>query len=71
MRTYIINRKFYRGRFPAVVTVGGEQLTSNENGEIVDPPLRVAQMLEDMPEWARVQGDYPFEDGTTRAVARN
>lgn len=71
MRVYIVNRKFYQGRLPVTVTIDGEEYTSTDEGEIVDPPERVAQMLEDMPEWARVRGEYPFASSTTRAQASN
>lgn len=51
---------FYNGDYPVVVTIDGDQYESDENGVFVDPPQHVAQMLEGMPEWGRIEGDHPF-----------
>lgn len=59
MATYKIS-SFYKGSFPVVITVDGEEFVSNELGEIVDPPVKVARLLEGMPEWGRIEGDHPY-----------
>lgn len=51
---------FYKGDYPVVITIDGDQYESNEFGEFVDPPTKVARLLEGMPEWGRTEGDHPF-----------
>lgn len=60
MGTYRIHSQLYKGEYPVKVTVDGETIESNEEGEIIDPPDFVARLLEGMPEWQRTQGASPF-----------
>jgi hypothetical protein len=61
MSTYKISNRIYKGDYPVTVTVDENQVTSNEDGEIIDPAESVARLLEGMPEWERTEGPSAFD----------